>query len=123
MDRYNKYIIEYGKDFDYETLIFKNNLIFIEGHNQKNESYKLEVNDFTDQKSSNNHFITSENGNYEIDDSICIKWPLIGEKGAVTHVKESSKLWFRADSVQRVPLKVLMPLQMESFEYIGTTIN
>ena len=80
MDHYNNYIIEYGKSFDYDNFdVFKNNLKFIETHNQKNESYKLEVNEFTDKKiSSNNHFIRSENGKYQINDSIIVPMILIG---------------------------------------------
>lgn len=92
MDKYNQYIIENDKIFDYDNFnIFKNNLIFIEEHNKKNESYKLEINQFTDQKiSSNNHFIQTKekNENYEIDNSIIIPLSIDWrEKNAVTNVK------------------------------------
>lgn len=93
MNHYNNYIIEYSKVFDYDNFdVFKNNLKFIETHNQKNESYKLEVNDFTDKKiSSNNHFIRSENGKYQINDSIIVPMNIDWrKKTVVTHVKNQA---------------------------------
>lgn len=94
MDKYNQYIQDYEKDFDYDNfIIFKNNLKFIENHNKNNNSYELEINYFSDQKiSSNTHYIQNKKlegkDPYPLNNSIIVPLSIDWrEKDVVTDVK------------------------------------
>lgn len=92
MNQYNEYIQKYNKSFSNDNFImFKNNVKYIKAFNQKNESYKLEINQFTD----NNYPTLSMN--YDIHEPrylepnvnndivpLTVDWR---KENAVTHVK------------------------------------
>ena len=93
MDRYNIYIQTYHKNFSYDNFeTFKNNVKQIEEFNQQNNSYQLEINQFTDVDNLNrfmmNIDVNEVNDYYEIDDNMIVPeevdWR---EKNAVTNVK------------------------------------
>lgn len=66
MKDYLSFIKTYGKEYNHDNfLTFKNNSKMIEIHNNENHTYKLEINQFSDKKTSFNHIIyTPKNGTY-----------------------------------------------------------
>ena len=66
MKDYLSFIKIYGKEYNHEHfLTFKNNSKMIEKHNTENHTYKLEINQFSDQKTSFYHIIYNQkNGTY-----------------------------------------------------------
>ncbi len=95
MNQYNQYILDYEKDFSYDNFeIFKENLAIIDLVNSNNESYTLEINQFTDLKNNNTEIYVPKNDhfkNYEFTEMIVplsIDWR---KHNAVTNVKNQGK--------------------------------
>jgi len=67
MKDYLSYINNYNKEYNYENfLIFKNNSIMIEKHNNEKHTYKMKINEMSDHKISFNHiFYIPNNGTYQ----------------------------------------------------------
>jgi len=91
MYKYLDYIKDYNKEFVYDNfLTFKNNIDYIQKHNNLNNTYKLEINHLSDQNISSNPIIYQPtNSSYEGDDKndfppFSIDWR---EKGVITNVK------------------------------------
>lgn len=91
MNQYNTFIDTYNKSFSQEKFnTFKENVMFIEEFNQGNESYELEINQFTDSNGFHSHLLIPSNnkGYYELEEDIIVPeevdWR---EKNAVTDVK------------------------------------
>ena len=72
MDQYNQYILDYNKTFNHHNFdIFKDNILLINDHNQKNNSYSLDINVFADQEPHDtNHYFRKGNGTYSGDNKI-----------------------------------------------------
>ena len=96
MDQYNQYILDYNKTFNHHNFdIFKDNILLINDHNQKNNSYSLDINVFADQEPHDtNHYFRKGNGTYSGDNkinnivSLSIDWR---KKGVITNVKDQGK--------------------------------
>lgn len=91
MTKYNEFNDKYNHEFSYDRFEnFKKNTKYIEEFNQQNNSYELEVNEFTDMNNFNfNISIPNDKKEYyEFEDKIIpesIDWR---EKNAVTNVKD-----------------------------------
>lgn len=89
MNTYNEYIQKYNKTFSLDNFeIFKQNVKDIEAFNSENNSYKMEINAFTDKNiTENNYYIKDSSEYYSFKDMIVPEKVDWREKNAVTHVK------------------------------------
>ena len=90
MTEYNEFNDKYGHEFSYDRFEnFKKNTKYIEEFNQKNHSYELEINEFTDMNDFNfNISIPNDKKEYyEFEDKIIPESVDWREKGVVTNVK------------------------------------
>ena len=93
MNKYNQYIQEYNKNFSYDHFqIFKKNKIIIDDFNSNNESYTLELNQFSDINNFHSDIYKPNNDHQDFihftEDIIPpfnVDWR---EKNAVTNVKD-----------------------------------